>query len=508
MIALARRAFLSGGASLALAACKPEELTLAGLNPLANRNQPPRVVDRAIAAKRDFAPIAEKRRNDLAEILSSGDIPGFAAAPDLAAYCNGVLARVAEPLADLKIPLHCEILACRDPGAFAYPSGAIVLTHGLLRELPNEDALAFFLGHEIGHLALGHTDADSLANLRRYAMLGVETYAVFRMGTAGAAGRVPIEGWVAASYAANLVGRDVIAPSWSRSQEDDADKMGADLMIRAGYNAAAIGGVMDLMFRAEHAFGYKTSTELTLAEEQIARESDALRAQGRQQGPQNPFAMMIAGGIDALQSSLDSTRRNHRPPEERAALLSAYLDAEYPEAPEPPLRAAPYQAAMFAPTTAPVLARYEDAVKLMREPASLPAPQFDRRARELVQGFGARDSYIRHTVAKSLLARQARADAAMAHYKAATENERPGALAFFMLAQWHMESRRPKDALAEIDRFAAVYAESGRALTERLRIQRAANMIAESNATFARCLAERSDLITTCQRIVAETKPL
>jgi hypothetical protein len=33
-------------------------------------------------------------------------------------------------------------------------------------------------------------------------------------------------------------------------------------------------------------------------------------------------------------------------------------------------------------------------------------------------------------------------------------------------------------------------------------------MIAESNATFARCLAERSDLITTCQRIVAETKPL
>jgi predicted Zn-dependent protease len=505
MIALSRRRALAGGGAMLLAGCQPENLKLSDFNPLARRDEPARPLDRVLAAKAERVFPPEQRATDLAEALSRGDVPGFAAMPDLAVYANGVMTRLARPLDGLRLPLGCEILACRDPGAFAYPSGVILLTHGLFREVDSEDALAFLIGHEIAHVALGHHDSGFLDRLRSYAMLGVETYFAFKLAREGGAAGFP--GWIAASYAANFVGRDLISPSWTRSQEDDADRMAIDLMVAAGYNVAAVAGAMDLLHRAEHAFGYRTSTEFTLAEEALIRENEALKAQSAAQAGANPLAGALTGAIEGLSGALDSTRRNHRPPAERAALAQAYMDAEYPDAPEPAIGRAPHQAALTQPVVADAFRRYEAAQALRRDHGGLALRQYDERIRALTQGAAARDGYIQHAVAASLVERR-QIDRAMSHYSAATDAPRPGALAFLRVADWHANSRRPRDALAQLARFVELYAESGPILLERLRYHRLANMSAETLETLTRCTTRRPELARQCQRVMAEIRPL
>lgn len=507
MSVFGRRAFLGGSAGLLVGGCQPDGLKLSDLNPLGRREQPARSLDRALAIESPFAAAPEQRRLDLAEALTRGDLSGFANLPSLETYCTEIVARLSEPLAKLALPLRCEILASRDPGAFAYPSGVIFLTHGIFREIDSEDALAFLIGHEIGHIALRHHDTGLMDQFRRYAILGAETYAAFSLGTRGGAGGTQFPGWLAASYAANIVGRDFISPNWSRSQEDEADRMAVDLMVAAGYNVAGVQSAMELLHRAENSFGYKTSTEMTAAEEQLARESAELRARNAAEGGSNPLVRALSGAIEGVSSGLDTARRNHRTPQERSQLLHAYLDAEYADAPEPPLRRARYEAVLRARPVAEVVERYEAAIRLLLEPPTLPQAQFDQRLRQLSAGLGARDSYVQCAIAKAQLMRN-RIDPGMAHYRAATGDVRPGALAFGKLAEWHADSRRPRDALAAYDRVVELYAESAQIMIGRLRNYRLANMTAEATAALARCVATRPELARECQRIVAETQPL
>jgi tetratricopeptide (TPR) repeat protein len=156
---------------------------------------------------------------------------------------------------------------------------------------------------------------------------------------------------------------------------------------------------------------------------------------------------------------------------------------------------------------AEVVERYEAALRLLREPAALPQAQFDQRLRQLSAGLGARDSYVQCALAKAQITRS-QIDRGMAHFTAATGDARPGALAFSKLAEWHAESRRPRDALAAYDRVVELYAESASILIGRLRNYRLANMGVEATTTLARCVAQRPELARECQRIVAETQPL
>jgi hypothetical protein len=66
--------------------------------------------------------------------------------------------RVVHPLFDRvdRPTLSVEVLACSEPGAYAWPCGRIFVTRGLL-EIVNDTELAAAVAHELGHLAAeGH----------------------------------------------------------------------------------------------------------------------------------------------------------------------------------------------------------------------------------------------------------------------------------------------------------------------------------------------------------------
>jgi beta-barrel assembly-enhancing protease len=116
-----------------------------------------------------------------------------------------------------------RFLVVREPfvNAFALPDGTIYVTAGLLARMNNEAQLAFVLGHEISHVVLRHALKAHESNKNK--LIAAHITDLVLMGTSIA--YLP--------YVAAMA-------SYSREQEQDADRMGLQLMSTAGYRLAEV----------------------------------------------------------------------------------------------------------------------------------------------------------------------------------------------------------------------------------------------------------------------------
>ena len=112
---------------------------------------------------------------------------------------------------------------------------SVHVTSGLMKILNHEDEIAGILGHEIGHVKLGHYGSGVARNVG-WAVLG------------GLLGRAA--GGGLAGSAAQMAGKTAInlaESGFSRQQEIDADDYGTELLVKAGYPS-------DGLYRAMKAF--------------------------------------------------------------------------------------------------------------------------------------------------------------------------------------------------------------------------------------------------------------
>jgi beta-barrel assembly-enhancing protease len=201
-----------------------------------------REIDR-LDGTENYAGIAAKRPLSLR--LLHGNALGIVAYPGFAEYANQVLAKLlaAAPMKNLQARVY--VVGSSNLNAGAMPCGAIAIYWGLIRSLRNEDELAFVLSHELGHIAFHHHDTDFFVDAQHYAVTSAAITDQlandaganfgFQFDTDGDLGRAVRLGRIAEKVSANL-----LLPSFTRGQEDVADRFGVDLMIRAGYNPAAI----------------------------------------------------------------------------------------------------------------------------------------------------------------------------------------------------------------------------------------------------------------------------
>lgn len=120
------------------------------------------------------------------------------------------------------------------PNAFVLPSGKIGVTTSLLALVRNDDQLGAVLGHEVGHVVARHA-AERYSNT---AVAGVGLSVL--QGAAGDYGQaVGSIGGLAAQYG-------VLLP-YSRRDELEADKLGVDYMVAAGYRPAEAVALWRLM---------------------------------------------------------------------------------------------------------------------------------------------------------------------------------------------------------------------------------------------------------------------
>lgn len=138
------------------------------------------------------------------------------------------------------------VFESKDVNAFALPGGKVGVYTGLLELVSSDDELATVMGHEIGHVTARH-GAERMSEALVIAGLGEVGGAVIEAKTGDAARRQVFD--MAYGGIATL-GR--VLPH-SRSNESEADRMGAVYAARAGYDPRASISFWQKMVKAKSA---------------------------------------------------------------------------------------------------------------------------------------------------------------------------------------------------------------------------------------------------------------
>ncbi|MEE8475769.1 MAG: M48 family metalloprotease [Myxococcota bacterium] len=123
------------------------------------------------------------------------------------------------------------VLDSEEVNAFALPGGHIFITRGLLAHLNSDAELAAVLGHEIGHVAARHAVRQHSKTQTARPL----AYVASIFARAYTPGYVPLD----PGNLADLLG-GVILSGYGREHELEADRLGAEYLIRLGYDPKAL----------------------------------------------------------------------------------------------------------------------------------------------------------------------------------------------------------------------------------------------------------------------------
>jgi len=148
---------------------------------------------------------------------------------------------------------HFAIVESPQINAFSAPSGFVYVSSAFIRELPDEDAVAAVLAHEIAHVVKRH-GVNAISNAQLFSAL-TEFSA---QGASIAASQIssPVDlGPITEVFAESVTGvaDTLLTKGFDRSQEYEADLYAAELMQRAGYDPNALVRVLKIL--QEHSAG-------------------------------------------------------------------------------------------------------------------------------------------------------------------------------------------------------------------------------------------------------------
>jgi predicted Zn-dependent protease len=135
------------------------------------------------------------------------------------------------------MPYSFRVVNATYVNAYAFPGGTIAATRGIMLSLDNEAELASLLGHELGHVNARHSaEQMSKGQFTQAIVGGVSVLA----GTQSAA---------LGDLANQLgqIGAGALLASYSRDNEREADALGMEYMVDAGYGSEGFVGLMDLL---------------------------------------------------------------------------------------------------------------------------------------------------------------------------------------------------------------------------------------------------------------------
>jgi predicted Zn-dependent protease len=271
---------------------------------------------------------------------------GFVPSPQLQTYVHGVMMRL---LANVRVPatFHPEVrvLAAPEFTGECTPDGTLIITVGLLEQLENEDELAFVLGHELSHAIYKHQAKNWFKKAQYYAVVNggaVDTMAKSAAIIAGGqTGNNIMRGLDVAQHLAKL-SANVLMPQMERGQEDAADALGFDLMVRAGYDPQAALSVMDKLAEQEAEAAAAAAQARAAEQKESGGGGNDRLMKGLDLGA-GALGSILSGGkpnsdqmadlaIFAFDAAVDNMAEDataHHPAKEREDLLSGYAFREY-----------------------------------------------------------------------------------------------------------------------------------------------------------------------------------
>jgi beta-barrel assembly-enhancing protease len=139
---------------------------------------------------------------------------------------------------DTSWPFQFHVVADKEINAFAIPGGPMFVNIGTITAADNEGELAGVMAHEIGHVYMQH----SAKQQQKGSLLG---------GIAGVAGIVAGAtmggGWGMLAQSGIQFGAGTLMLKYSRSDESQADSVGAIILWKADYNPVGLATFFDEM---------------------------------------------------------------------------------------------------------------------------------------------------------------------------------------------------------------------------------------------------------------------
>jgi predicted Zn-dependent protease len=135
------------------------------------------------------------------------------------------------------MPYSFRVVNATYVNAYAFPGGSIAATRGIMLQLDNEAELASLLGHELGHVNARHSAEQMSKGQLTQALVGGISVLV---GTQSAA---------LGDLASQLgqISAGALLAKYSRDNEREADALGMQYMVGAGYGSKGFVGLMEML---------------------------------------------------------------------------------------------------------------------------------------------------------------------------------------------------------------------------------------------------------------------
>lgn len=135
------------------------------------------------------------------------------------------------------MPYNFQVVNATHINAYAFPGGSVAITRGILAELGSEDELAGLIGHELGHINARHT----AARMAKTKVLGAVVSSLSLIASVAA------QGFGGLADTVGQLGGNLFLASYSREDERQADALGMEYMVAAGYSPQGMIQLMDML---------------------------------------------------------------------------------------------------------------------------------------------------------------------------------------------------------------------------------------------------------------------
>lgn len=291
---------------------------------------------------------------------------GIVGEKEISAYLQGIATKLLQnsPYPDCMVTVY--VTPHDAAQAVALADGGVMIAIGFLRNLKNEDEVAALLGHELSHILLDHHSSDALVDSQDGFLKGLEAANAsggMLLGAVDPRLNRTVNAGLSVGDAVYNISESMIAPAWTMEQEDEADLLGTDLLVAAGYNPRAMVAVMDVIEAHE---ANAAAVEKERDKLYNARMSTA--AMETASGAVSGDALSIISGVADLTSTVVSggDKKTHRPAAERKSSINSYIREVHNGDRRRPFTVEPWEARLNKGESGKMFAQYTLASKARR----------------------------------------------------------------------------------------------------------------------------------------------
>ena len=260
---------------------------------------------------------------------------GIAVDSQIDNYLNAVLARIQKSVPGSPAAARVYATPNTEFTATSFQDGGIYISYKMLDSLESEDELAAVIAHEYAHVLLRHYKTNWIDTVSSSAYSAGNIYINRKLKTATSNDLMRM---VAANNAALGISQIGLVPALSRDQENAADQLGADLIVRAHYSYI---GELDFLSRMQE----WDARNRAIIEKRKTNYIDLFA-----KSEKNVITDAVDGQLDILENKLakliHDTSVHHDQGEERSTTLRTYIKKHYANADRPPLTIKPYVAVL------------------------------------------------------------------------------------------------------------------------------------------------------------------